>query len=209
MQKTLKEYWNKILLKYCDINYADELFNNLILQYSNKNRHYHNYNHIEKMLSLSEEFSNKLIDIEVLQLSIFYHDIIYNSLSKTNELDSAKMAIEQLSKTTFSAEKIKLVEQFILSTQKHYPLIEDSDLSFFLDFDLSILGAEKSIYEKYAKNIKDEYKWVPSYLYKKNRKKVLHHFLEREQIYFTEIFKNKYEKIARENIKFEIDEILK
>jgi len=209
MQDILKEYWNAVLLKYTDTLYSDELFSKLIQHYTESNRHYHNINHIQKMLDFSSELSSEIKDKEVIQLAIFYHDIIYNSLSKTNEIDSAALAVLELSKTNFPAEKIKLVEQFIISTQKHFPLIEDTDLYYFLDFDLAILGTERSVYESYVEKIRKEYKWIPGFMYKKARKEVLQHFLEREHIYFTEIFRNNYEANARENLKFEIEVMLK
>ena len=210
MQDILKEYWNSILRNYTnDTLYTDELFSNLVQHYYEDSRHYHNTTHIQNMLDLSLEYYGALKDIEVVQLAIFYHDIIYNSLSKNNETDSAALAVKQLSKTSFPAEKIKLVEQFILSTQKHVPLLENTDLYYFLDFDLAVLGAARSVYTDYANNIRKEYKWVPSFLYKKNRAKILQHFLEREHIYFTEDFRTRYEVSARENIKFEMDEVLK
>ena len=208
MQPTVKEYWNAIILKYTDELYADELFSNILQHYSEKDRHYHNLTHIQKMLDFSFMYEDKIQDIDTLQVAIFYHDIIYNSLSKNNEIDSATLAVEQLSSTNFPKEKIKLVEQLILSTQKHFPLIEHSDLHYFLDFDLAILGTERTVYEDYAEKIRKEYKWVPSFLYNKNRKKVLQHFLEREHIYFTATFRNQYEIIARENLVFEIEVML-
>lgn len=208
MQPTVKEYWNAIILKYTDELYADELFSNILQHYSEKDRHYHNLTHIQKMLDFSFLHADKIQDIETLQLAIFYHDIIYNSMSKNNETDSAALAVEQLSSTNFPKEKIRLVEQFIVSTQKHFLLIAHSDLDYFLDFDLAILGTERTVYEDYAEKIRKEYKWVPSFLYNKNRKKVLQHFLERESIYFTEIFRKQYEVIARENLAFEIEVML-
>ena len=208
MQPTVKEYWNAIILKYTDELYADELFSNILQHYSEKDRHYHNLTHIQKMLDFSFLHADKIQDIETLQLAIFYHDIIYNSMSKNNETDSAALAVEQLSSTNFPKEKIRLVEQFIVSTQKHFLLIAHSDLDYFLDFDLAILGTERTVYEDYAEKIRKEYKWVPSFLYNKNRKKVLQHFLEREHIYFTATFRNQYEIIARENLVFEIEVML-
>lgn len=210
MQDILKEYWDSILLKYTDTLYSDELFSNLINRYSDESRYYHNTTHIQKMLDFSMEFSDAIKEIETLQLAVFYHDIIYNSLSKKNEIDSAALAVQQLSETLFSAEKIKLMEQFILSTQKHFPLIaNNSDLQYFLDFDLAILGTSQNTYMDYAEKIRKEYKWVPAFLYNSNRKKVLEHFLNRKEIYFTEAFRNKYESIARENMKYEIEVLLK
>lgn len=209
MQDVLKEYWNSTILKYADKWYADELYDNILEHYSESNRYYHNVTHIQKMLDFSLLHIDKIQDVDTLQLAIFYHDIIYNSLSKTNEIDSAKLAVQDLSKTNFPTEKIKLVEQFIISTQKHFPIIEHTDLHYFLDFDLAILGTERDIYKSYAEKIRKEYKWVPTFLYNKNRKKVLQQFLERECIYYTEIFRNQYELIARENLVFEIEVILK
>lgn len=209
MQDILKEYWNSILPKYTDTLYSDELFSNLINQYSDKSRYYHNTIHIQKMLDFSLEFSNEIKEIEVVQLAIFYHDIIYNSLSKNNETESAALAVQELTKTSFPSEKIKLIEQFILSTQKHFPLIENTDLHYFLDFDLAILGTTQNIYIDYAEKIRKEYKWVPDFLYKRNRIKVLEHFLTRKEVYFTEVFKNKYETTARKNMQYEIDVLLK
>jgi len=209
MQDILKEYWNSTILKYTDELYADELFSNIIKHYTESSRYYHNQTHILKMLDFSFLYIDKIQDADTLQLAIFYHDIIYNSLNKNNETESAALAVEQLSKTNFPKEKIKLVEQFIVSTQKHFPIIEHLDLHYFLDFDLAILGTERSIYIDYAEKIRKEYKWVPTFLYNKNRKKVLQHFLEREHIYFTEIFSNLYEENARKNLLFEIDELLK
>lgn len=208
MREILKEYWNSTILKYTDELYADELFSNILQHYSEKDRHYHNLTHIQKMLDFSFLHADKIQDIETLQLAIFYHDIIYNSLSKNNETDSAALAIEQLSRTNFPKEKIRLVEQFIVSTQKHFPLIVHSDLHYFLDFDLAILGTDRTIYADYAEKIRKEYKWVPAFLYNKNRKKVLQHFLERKHIYFTATFRNQYEIIARENLAFEIEVML-
>jgi predicted metal-dependent HD superfamily phosphohydrolase len=209
MQDILKEYWNSTILKYTDELYADELFSNIKQHYTESSRCYHNQTHIQKMLDFSFLYADEIQDADTLQLAIFYHDIIYNSLSKNNEIESAALAVEQLSKTNFPTEKIKLVEQFIVSTQKHFPIIEQLDLPYFLDFDLAILGTERSIYIDYAEKIRKEYKWVPTFLYNKNRKKVLQHFLEREHIYFTEIFRNQYEENARKNLLFEIDELLK
>ena len=42
-------------------------------------------------------------------------------------------------------------------------------------------------------------------MYKKDRKRVLIHFLERETLYFTDIYKKKYEAPAQENLLKEIE----
>jgi predicted metal-dependent HD superfamily phosphohydrolase len=42
-------------------------------------------------------------------------------------------------------------------------------------------------------------------MYNKGRKQVLKHFLDRDSLYFTEYFKEKFETQARKNIKRELE----
>ena len=48
----------------------------------------------------------------------------------------------------------------------------------------------------------------PNPLYKKGRKAAMESFLKRESIYYTETYKKEKEKLARQNIEREIEEIL-
>ncbi|HEX5888694.1 MAG TPA: hypothetical protein VFY61_08325 [Pyrinomonadaceae bacterium] len=48
--------------------------------------------------------------------------------------------------------------------------------------------------------VREEYAWVPESLYRKARRQILQHFLDRERIYSTEYFQTEYETRARENI---------
>jgi predicted metal-dependent HD superfamily phosphohydrolase len=52
----------------------------------------------------------------------------------------------------------------------------------------------------YEIQVREEYSWVPESLYRAARRKVLEQFVSREWIYSTELFRNKYETRARENI---------
>ena len=78
------------------------------------------------------------------------------------------------------------------------------DINWLLDFDLQILAAPWEDYEVYYKQIRQEYKIYPNMLYNPGRKKALHHFLERDFIFQTDVFRAAYEAKARENIKKEI-----
>ena len=73
-----------------------------------------------------------------------------------------------------------------------------------LDFDLSILGSDWETYQKYAQNIRKEYNVYSYFMYKKGRRKVLQHFLERERLFFTEYSFNAFEEKARFNLKKEM-----
>ncbi|MBO6879510.1 MAG: hypothetical protein JJ870_02965 [Winogradskyella sp.] len=153
------------------------------------------------MLSQAEDFKSHIEDYDVLVFAIWYHDIIYKSTKKDNELKSALFAKKALKSLNFNEKRIENIENLIISTKKHQiDLDENDDNAYLLDFDLSILGSDWKTYQNYTQQIRREYKIYPEFMYKPGRKKVLQHFLERETLYFTEVYQDKFETQARENI---------
>lgn len=202
----LEHNWYSLASNYADNTLAASLFEDIKTHYSSKKRHYHNLSHLYKMLQQLEDYATEIKDLDSLKFSIWYHDIIYKSTNKDNEEQSALFAEKALTTTTFNHEKILNVKKLILSTKKHELIItENTDNAYLLDLDLSILGTDWNIYQQYIKNIRKEYKIYPNFMYNPGRKKVLKHFLERDTLYFTNVFKLKFEKQARENLKREID----
>ncbi len=78
------------------------------------------------------------------------------------------------------------------------------DINYLLDADLSVLGKDRETYLVYTQMIRKEYSIYPDFLYKPGRKKVLRHFLELENIFKTEYFRDQYETQAKENIETEL-----
>jgi predicted metal-dependent HD superfamily phosphohydrolase len=171
--------------------------------YSQKNRKYHNLNHLENMILELENVKDQISDYAVSLFSVFYHDIIYKTTSKDNEEKSAEKAKICLEKLNISDDRISNIYNQIFATKSH-KRSDDSDTNFLLDADLAILGKDWNVYENYVQQIREEYSIYPDFLYKPGRKKVLTHFLEFEEIFKTDYFKEKYEKMARENIQKEI-----
>ena len=147
-----------------------------------------------------------MIDYDVLQFAIWYHDIIYNATKSNNELKSAKFAQKQLKNLQIDPKRIENCAKLIISTKKHEILnTENQDNAYLLDWDLAILATPWKSYVTYTENIRKEYAMFPDFIYKKGRKKVLQHFLERSQIYYTEKYRDLWEHHARENIQKELD----
>ncbi|PZT98199.1 MAG: hypothetical protein DI622_22645 [Chryseobacterium sp.] len=141
-----------------------------------------------------------------ISFSVFYHDIIYDSSSKSNEEKSADFAKERLQQLNINETDISEIYHQILATKAHQNS-DNKDLNYLLDADLSILGKDLEIYIDYTRKIRKEYSIYPDLLYKPGRKKVLKHFLEMENIFKTDYFREKYEKQARKNIEWEIDNL--
>ncbi|WP_317126213.1 HD domain-containing protein [Chryseobacterium pennae] len=187
-----------------DLNLIDELWKEIETKYTEKSRHYYNLLHLRNMFAELEPSKNKISDFTAVSFSIFYHDIVYNATSKSNEEKSALKAKERLSELGLPQDTIEAVSDQILATKLHQTSMNE-DTNYLLDTDLSILGKDFESYLAYTKMIRKEYSIYPDLLYKPGRKKVLKHFLELDTIFKTDYFKDKYEMQAKKNIAAEID----
>jgi predicted metal-dependent HD superfamily phosphohydrolase len=205
MSISLRLIFSDLISKYSDneILKAD-YWKEIEQSYSQKSRKYHTLIHLENMILELEEVKDKISDYDSLVFSIFYHDIIYKATSKDNEGKSAETAKIRLEKLNIPNDKIIRIYNQILATKSHKKS-EDSDTNFLLDADLAILGQDWKIYENYTQQIRKEYSIYPDFMYKPGRKKVLIHFLEFEEMFKTDYFKEKYEENARENIQKELE----
>ena len=150
--------------------------------YSKKSRYYHNLTHIQNMIFSYEKYSNRLHFPDEILYSIFYHDYIYVSSKKDNELKSAEYALRILPNNPKLNSKI--VFDTICATQLHqHNSIED--INWLIDFDLKILARHWDDYKIYFEQIRKEYRIYPDFLYKPGRAKALKHFLENEFIFQT------------------------
>jgi predicted metal-dependent HD superfamily phosphohydrolase len=172
--------------------------------YSSKVRHYHNMEHIVQILKALTEFQSKIENIEIMQLSAFFHDMVYSSKRNDNEEQSAAMAVKKLKFLDYPDDRIKLCEQFILATKNHVNDTGFRDLDYFLDADLEKLGAPWPEYLEYTRQIRKEYHFYPDLIYIPGRRKVLEHFLNLDKIYKTEEFLQRFEKNARQNLSKEL-----
>jgi predicted metal-dependent HD superfamily phosphohydrolase len=174
--------------------------------YQESHRAYHNLSHIFNLLQLSEQLD--ILTKNAFELAIWYHDMIYQPQFKDNEEQSADLFLKHYNAYFSTSPLITTNEKewiysTILSTAGHQPRIEHPDTKLFLDADLSILASETDTYETYVKAIREEYNIYPDELYYQGRKQAISRFLEREKIYFTDVFAP-FEHQARQNILLEI-----
>jgi len=139
-----------------------------------------------------------------VELAIFYHDAIYFPAEKDNEKRSADWAEHDLKAICVPEEYIQEVTKLILAT-KHdvYPNGSETE-KMMVDIDLSILGQDQKIFDSYCVRIREEYCHIDDYWYTKGRMSFLEKILSRLSIYQSELFFNKYEQIARENLGWEL-----
>ncbi|MGB1240979.1 MAG: hypothetical protein ACPG49_00555 [Chitinophagales bacterium] len=183
---------------------VEEQWQNLRKHYQESHRHYHNLTHLQELFELLLPLAAKLEHPKAVYFAIFYHDIIYNSFRKDNELKSAEYADKVLPLLKVDSTTIQLTYSLIMATKDHHAMLPSNDFHYFLDADLAILGANREKYDAYAKAIRQEYRHVPSILYRRGRKKVLQHLLQKTPLYNTPEFFERFEAQARANIKMEL-----
>ena len=131
--------------------------------------------------------------------AVFYHDVVYNPARSDNEEKSADLAASRLMDLNVAQENVSKCISIIAATKKHAQQ-EDSDINYFTDADLAILGSAENDYHAYFSKIRKEYSWFPDFVYNPGRKKVLQYFLQLERIFKTEFFFKKYESHSRRNL---------
>ncbi|MCB9895152.1 MAG: hypothetical protein H6839_11930 [Planctomycetes bacterium] len=151
----------------------------LTRRYTEPHRRYHDLRHIADMLCKGGPLS--LSDEQVM--AIWYHDAIYVPGSKTNEADSAQLAVEQLTAIGWDADRVKVVEQVVLDTCGHVPSIEESKK--VLDLDLSTLGGTWESYERNGRNIREEFANVGEKDWNAGRGAWLEGMISRERLFWT------------------------
>jgi predicted metal-dependent HD superfamily phosphohydrolase len=188
-----------------ELSQIDPVFELLVIAYTQPDRHYHNLNHIQHLLTILERFNQgKLRDPMAVFLAIWFHDFVYDPQAVNNEIQSAKTARALLTNLGASIDLIVRVEQLILATQGHQASPKDFDKCVFLDADLAILGADPVRYQAYTRSIRREYSWVSDAAYQTGRIQVLESFLQRDRLYYTDLLFDELESIARTNMQQEI-----
>ena len=183
-----------------------ETFDLLVGAYNERHRKYHNEKHIDAVLSNLDKSIHLAADRKAVELGLWFHDAIYKIFSKTNELDSAKLAKKFVSENSGNEQLSEYVYSLILATQ-HNSTVQSNDEKLIVDIDLAILGSSKSDYDMFEQSIRKEYRLIPWIVYKKKRIEILNWFLDRESIYSHQHFRDSFEVKARVNLKNAIENL--
>lgn len=180
------------------------IYADILLRYTESGRHYHTLSHIQEVLDTAAQLQPLARDYPAIQLAAWFHDIIYNTRTPDNEVQSAVYTESVLSDHAVPPETIQRVSQMIMATAQHTNPAQEPDTYILLDADLAILGRDEARFAQYCQDIRREYEWVAEPDYRAGRVKVLRRFLERPRLYHTPLLYEQLEKQARENLKAEI-----
>jgi predicted metal-dependent HD superfamily phosphohydrolase len=211
-RERLRNRWLGVLLPYVEhTSFADAAFNSLVNRYSEEGRYYHTTEHIYQVVSVIDELaevpSAAPDDPIAVELAGFFHDIVYDTHASDNQAQSATLAGAWLDGLGIPAAVIEETQRLILLTTDHQALPTDRNGMALLDADLSTLGADPLIYDRYRDDVRREYSWMGEAEYRARRRWVLEGLLMRETIYKTSLCRSTLETTARVNLMRELTEL--
>ena len=176
------EYFQSICQKYEVPSDLTAKWKNIIQdKFNEPHRKYHNFSHLAQLFTLYNKFESSINNKSSFILAIIFHDIIYNPTSSSNEVDSVqlfKTFVIELNDSRLESVQNQ-VSEMINCTKSHqisdncFDSRLESDLKYFLAFDMSILSADRSLYTCYCQSIRYEYSHIPKEEYCSKRSQFL------------------------------------
>jgi predicted metal-dependent HD superfamily phosphohydrolase len=184
-----------------DTDFSTQAIDIVINYYNEPHRAYHNLDHLIEVLQWLDWYKEGKTsqDYDIIELALFYHDVIYDGARKDSEERSAMLLAEHGLSLGLDLQVIEKAQKLVIMTKDH--LTAKSNLEVIMaDCDLAILGAEPARFQKYDDDIRKEYHFVPEEIWQEKRPSVMARFQAEARIYKTERFYDRLEEQARENL---------
>jgi predicted metal-dependent HD superfamily phosphohydrolase len=179
---------------------GDETYDALVARYGETHRKYHTLQHLRECLGLFESVAGLASRAAEVELALWFHDAIYEVKRADNEERSAEWAKEAVARRGASGDVALRIHSLVMVT-RHTGVPTRADEQLLVDIDLSILGANEQRFAEYERQIREEYSFVPGWLFKRKRRAILRSFLDRPRIYGTQHFHDALDAAARANLR--------
>ncbi|MFO1225569.1 N-methyl-D-aspartate receptor NMDAR2C subunit [Roseateles sp.] len=171
----------------------------LLARYAEPHRRYHSQQHLHECLVHLRPALHLTEHPGEVEIALWFHDAIYELKAQDNEAQSAQWAARALAAAGLSSDVCERVVALVMAT-RHAASPTAPDAQLLVDADLAILGATPERFAEYERQIREEYAWVPGWIFRRKRRAVLRQFLEREPLYATAHFRERLESAARRNL---------
>jgi predicted metal-dependent HD superfamily phosphohydrolase len=181
-------------------------YTKLMEVYAEPHRAYHNLQHLAECLEIRHRLGVKSQTPHEVDLALWFHDAIYDPSARDSEGRSAQWLDDVACAVGLDADVRTRLHALVMVTC-HDAAPRSAAESTLVDADLAILGASPSRFDDYCRQIREEYRHVPSLLYRIRRRQILQGFSNRSRIYTTEAFHLSLEEQARDNLRRAIDDL--
>jgi predicted metal-dependent HD superfamily phosphohydrolase len=177
----------------------EQLFAEVMDRYAEPHRSYHTTRHLDECFARLEEARQQADRLYEIELALWFHDAVYDVRGSDNEERSASWAQAAVLAAGLDTTVGDRVRDLILAT-RHDGSPPAGDAALLVDVDLAILGSPAERFDEYEQQVRQEYSWVPGFVFKRKRAEILEGFLRRPALYHTEYFRSRYEAAARANL---------
>ena len=182
----------------------EKLIGTLRQRYSEPQRKYHSWAHIEALLKHYHRWKSHFHRPEPVLWALYWHDAIYDPRASDNEEQSAQL-LEREAVGHLPPDDIAFAAAIIRATAGHripegMTGPDAEDLALFLDMDLSAFALPEPAFEQMQRDIRAEYSFVPEDRYRAARGAILKDYLARERLYLTDLAHAAWDKAARANL---------
>ncbi|MCB1757928.1 MAG: hypothetical protein KDJ38_20585 [Gammaproteobacteria bacterium] len=196
--------WRRNMLDGAEDN-SQAVFLAVLAYYREAHRHYHNDEHIDHCLALLTDVEDELVDMDAVELAIWFHDVIYKSGAKDNEQRSAEWFL-QLSEGRLHDELRQKVARLILNTT-HDSNPQSDDERILLDIDLSSFGLSWERFQEDGDNVRREQQHLSDQEFYRKQMRFQESLLKRARFYFSDYFYRRFEEKARHNLTRHLEEL--
>ena len=181
----------------------------LLKMWQSAGRQFHTKNHLIRLLTCLDHFTNTSQQPAVLTVAAWYHGVITQSQTRAknttnyeNYPASADFALTRLSEMGLQKELAIRVGELILMLEGCQPPPDDLDACVFVDASMSYLGASPQDYRGYCQLMQAEMESMEPLRYARLRRSLISKLLARDAIFLSPLGTGN-ENAARQNLEGE------
>ena len=196
-KKRFKKLWLR-LATATDAPKWKPAWTELVCRYGESGRFYHSDEHVAFCLAQLDKLKDGPDSPDLVELSIWFHDLVYETGAKDNEQRSAdRFAV--LAAGQLAPEDIETVCELIMATV-HDGDPGSRDAQYVVDLDIAGMGGSWKRYRRDSEDLRLERPDQDDATFYAGKKVFLESLLARKSIYYTREFAKRKEAAARRNI---------
>ena len=174
-------------------------FDEVQTRYKETHRRYHTPVHIAHCLQQFDAARGLMDNANAVELAVWYHDVVYDIGADDNEARSAEFFVRHAN-GVLNDKLTETVHELIMVTMHLCSLPASTDQAFLVDIDLSSFGLPWERFLRDSVAVRDEFPDISDEAFYPRQQKFLGALLGREHFCFTEFFRHRHERQARDNI---------
>lgn len=184
-----------------------EVGSELIAAWSESQRCYHDLRHLEHCLRLFDEHHDEFRHPSAAAFVLWHHDCVYDPRAGDNEERSAEVAEANARRLGIDEAQRERIRRGILATRHGVERELGPDERLIVDIDLAILGADEATYDRFERDVRAEYAFVPWQRYREGRRRILAQLAEGDGPFGTPDFQQALGGRALQNLRRAIERL--